>query len=114
VKKLSISPEAERKLLRIATEDSIWAQREVARIYVCLTDLESRMAHSAEFWNIRDSASGNLTSCATLKDGTPVWRLCTTHVHCIALVAMQDDDLFVLELCSRAEIDSVERTLINR
>jgi hypothetical protein len=107
-----IKPEAVEYSCRIAEEGSFWAQREVARLFSCLKTLESKLARSVDFWNVGDSASGLLESHATLNDGTPVWRLCPTHYHCIALVAMHNGDLLVLEICSRAEIDSVERKLV--
>jgi hypothetical protein len=113
MKTLLLSPEAEQKLLRIAEKDGLWAQREVARIYVYLEHLEIRLAKTSRFWNIQDSASGALESRATLRDGTPIWRLCPTHVHCIALLAEQDGDLLVLEVCNRAEIETIENELID-
>jgi hypothetical protein len=94
--------------VRIATEGGLRAQREVATLYNRLKILRSKIAKCADFWNVEDSASGNLRSCAILKDGTPVWRLCPAHAHCIALAVKMGDDLFVLEICSRDEIDSVE------
>jgi hypothetical protein len=101
-------------MLQIA-EGSLWAQREVARVVVYLEDFETKIAATmSELWNVRDSASGVLQSRATLKNGTPLWRLCPTHVHCIALLAEQDEDLLVLDICNRAEIEAIERRLIDR
>jgi hypothetical protein len=113
MKQLLISSEAEQELLRIAENDGIWAQREVARLYVHLEHLEKTLARTSQFWNIQDAASGSLESCATLKDGTSIWRLCPTHVHCIALLVEQNGDLLVLEVCSRAEVETTENHLIN-
>jgi hypothetical protein len=112
--KLIVSTEAERKMLRIAANESLWAQREVARVFVYLEELETKIATGSEFWNIRDSASGVLESHATLRSGTPIWRLCPTHVHCIAVLIEQEGDLLVLDICNRAEIETVENGLINR
>jgi hypothetical protein len=110
MKTLLISTETRQKIIQIAKKGGLRAPREVARVYVYL---ENYQANLTEFWNVRDSASGRLTSSATLRDGTPIWRLCPTHVHCIALLAEQDGDLLVLDVCSRAEIEEAESRLIN-
>ena len=86
--------------------------KKVTRIFTNLKRLAQKLART-EFWNIEDSASGNIESHAALNDGTPIWRLCPTHVHCIALLVEQDGDLLVLEACTRAEIETVERQLID-
>jgi hypothetical protein len=100
-------------MLEIA-RSSPQAQREVVRIYVYLEHLEIKLRErSLEFWSIRDSASGWLESCATLKDGTAIWRLYPTHVYCIAFLAERDElDLLVLDVSSRAEIEMTEARLI--
>ena len=106
-----IKREAQNFALQLAETGSFRAQREVARLYSCLKRLESRMKRSADFWNVEYSASGILTSSATMRDGTPVWRLCPTNTHCIALIAKVNGDLCVLEICSRADIGTIERKL---
>jgi len=109
MKNVRIRTEVREKLLLIAEHDL----KEATRVFVILEHLEIKLARTTDFWNIQDSASGNIESRATLKDGTPIWRLCPTHVHCIALLVMQDEDLLVLEVCNRAEIETVERRLID-
>jgi hypothetical protein len=102
------------------TEKMVWiarsnpgAHREVVRVYVYLERLEMKLEQAPlEFWNIRDSASGWLESCATLNDGTPIWRLYPTHVHCIAFLAERDGDLLVLDVSSKAEVETTETQLI--
>jgi len=106
-----ISPEAEAFALRIAKKGGFRAQREVARLYSCLKRLKSKMKLSADFWNVEDSTSGILTSSATMLDGTPIWRLCPTHGHCVALIANIAGDLYVLEISSREDISKIERKL---
>jgi hypothetical protein len=109
---LIVSTEAEQTLARIAENDGVWAQREVAHICVNLEQLEFKFAQARLFWNVQGAATGNLVSYTTLPNGKPIWRLCPTHVHCIALLVVQEDDLLVLEVCNRAEINAVERQLI--
>jgi len=107
---LRISTDAHTKLLRLA-QGNPRAQREVARVFAYLKSLGARLAKTTVYWNVDGSASGVLTSAATLQNGTPIWRLYPTHVHCIALLAMQDETLFVLDFCSKAEIKAIERKL---
>jgi hypothetical protein len=112
MKKLRISLKAEEGLYRLAKEGVLAARSEVARVYAYLERLERKMAaDEPAFWNIPGSASGALTSRAKLKDGTPIWRLYPTHVHCIALLAIQDGDLFVLAVCREAEVKTIELEL---
>jgi hypothetical protein len=83
--------------------------REVAKIYVCLEAIQCKIRNThPEFWNVGYSASGILQSFATLKNGTPIWRLYPKHLYCIALLAELDGDIHVLDVCNRAEISSVE------
>ena len=113
--KLHITTEAEEALYRIAEEGDLLARHEVARVFSYLERLETKIADAAPaYWNIGDSASGVLTSHATLKNGTPIWRLYPTHVQCIALLAAQDGDLFVLEICSEAVVNTIELELHKR
>ncbi len=89
--------------------------REVAKIYVCLEAIQRKIRSTQpEFWNVGYSASRILQSFATLKNGTPIWRLYPTHRYCIALLAELDGDIHVLDVCNKAEIRSVEHRLINR
>jgi hypothetical protein len=108
-----VSDEAETELYRLAQEGSVWTQREVARTYVYLRYLNEKIAAAPDFWNIDGSATGFLQSFTTRRNGNPIWRLCPTHVSCIALLTVQDGDLLVLAICSRAEIETLEQTLIN-
>jgi hypothetical protein len=104
--------EVAERALEIARTGNLRAQREVARTSSSLRYLASKMTNTATFWNIEGSASGLLTSCATLSDGTSLWRICPTHSHCIALVAVMNDDLHVLYFGSEAEIELTERKLV--
>lgn len=106
MKNVIIPTEVCAKMLRIA-ESNLQAHKETVRIYVYLEEIKS-----SDFWNVRDSASGELVSRSKLQDGTLIWRLYPTHVHCIAFLAEQNGDLLVLGVCNRAEIETVERQLI--
>jgi hypothetical protein len=109
MQKLLISSEAHAKMVQVANS-SVQGYAEVSHLFACLQEIELK---ASEFWNVGDSASGNLTSCATLKNGAPIWRLCPTQVHCIGLlVEEQDGVLWVLAVCSRAEIEKKEAELM--
>lgn len=108
-----VSVEAETELYRLAQEGSFWTQREVAHIYVYLRYLQEKIATAPDFWNIDGSATGYLQSFTTRRNGKPIWRLCPTHVSCIGLLTVQDGDLFVLAFCNRAEVETIEQTLVN-
>jgi hypothetical protein len=112
VNKLRISTEAEAALVRIASHGDLKARTEVAHIIAKFKYFKDKMSRSPAYWNVGKSASGDLSSHATLKDGTSIWRLCQKHVHCIGLLAaMPDGDLYVLEICSKATVLVVEEEL---
>ncbi|MGB6176448.1 MAG: hypothetical protein WBF43_08955 [Methylocella sp.] len=107
-KVLRISIEVNEKFVGIASGGGN-GLREVAKIYVCLEAIQCKIRSThPEFWNVGYSASGILQSFATLKNGTPIWRLYPNHRYCIALLAELDGDIHVLDVCNKAEIGSVE------
>lgn len=106
--KLRIKPSASAALIRIAKSGDLQARSEVARVIAFLRILEEKLASNPAYWNVAPSASGILTSYATLSNGTPIWRLCPSHVHCICLLAMRDADLHVLDICSASELSATE------
>jgi hypothetical protein len=108
-----VSDEAERDLYRLAEDESYWVQKEAARTYVYLKHLGKKIATAPDFWNIDGSATGFLQSFTTRRNGNPIWRLCPTHVSCIGLLTVQDGDLLVLAFCNRADVETIEQTLIN-
>jgi hypothetical protein len=120
---LVIKVEIQQKLLRIANDEGFfdrlrtrfWSTSrrciEVASTIEHLDLLEATVPTNFAFWNVRWSASGLLESKAQLKSGKPIWRLCPSHVYCIALLAEQDDDLLVLDICNRAALRTVESRL---
>ncbi len=108
MKKLYIKPNAEAALIRIAVSGDLKARSEVARVIATLRIFEEKLATTTDYWNIAHSASGKITSYATLRNGVPIWRLCPTHVHCICLLAMQDGDLHVLDVCSESDLVTIE------
>lgn len=112
--KLFISTDAEAALISIADTGDLQARSEVARFIAILKFLKRKVGHTPDYWNVALSASGTLSSHATAKNGTSLWRLYPTHTHCIGVVAMQDGDLYVLNVCSEFEISSVERDYSNR
>jgi hypothetical protein len=108
--KVIINRKADESAFRILQDQSLWSQEEVAKIYSRLLVLQEKITASIEFWNVEDSASGILESCHTV-NGTPVWRLCPPGNRYIALLAVYDDDLVVLDICQEANADAVEREL---
>ena len=111
--RLLISTDAEKELYRIAEEGNAKARKEVASLYVHLRHLEKYIVTKADFWNVPGSASGLLELHITRANGTAIWRLCPTHISCIALLTVQDDNLLVLAISSRAEVTVTERSLID-
>jgi hypothetical protein len=110
---ISISAEIRESFCRTARKSDRHL-RETARIFAYLRELESDIQDrriAQEFWNIRDSASGWLESCRTLPSGTPIWRLYPQHRHAIALLALQNGEICVLQICCRRELETVERAL---
>src|SRR5262249_30306605 len=108
-----VSTDAEKELYRIAEEGNAKARREVASVYVHLRHLEAYIVTKSDFWNVPGSASGFLESHIARTNGTPIWRLCPTHVSCIALLTVQDGNLLVLAISSRAKVTATEQSLLN-
>jgi hypothetical protein len=107
---LLIRAGAEKKILRIAEKNGYEGRREAARVFARLAKIAKT---PVAFWNIYGSASGDLHSVCAFKSGTVIWRLCPKHVYCIPLLAREGNDLLVLTICNQANIQRVERHLIN-
>jgi hypothetical protein len=120
---LQITIEIQQKLISLANDNSFfgrlrarfWSSSrrciEVASTIEHLDILEQTVPTNFRFWNVAWAASGLLESKIQLRTGQPIWRLCPTHVHCIALLAEQGNDVYVLDVCSRAALQAVEARL---
>jgi len=109
--RLILSHEAEVRMLEIARDGDLAARIEVARVFAHFEELEERFVRSPDYWNISQSASGHLTSQAVLRNGTPIWRLCPSHTHCIAILFKDGDTIFVRNVCNAAMIAELEGQL---
>lgn len=110
--RLIIPAEVSDALYRITLEGSERAQNEVAQVCSGLRLIRDDAWTMPDYWNVRVSALG-LLSYTTRANGSPIWRLCPAHVSCIALLTTQDDDLLVLGIYSRAEVEKTEQRLVH-
>lgn len=111
MKSLFISTAANTDLARIARTGDLQARTEVARVIAALKNFREKLASTLDYWNIAESASGTISSRATMKNGASLWRLYPTHVYCIGLLEMRDGDLYLLAVCHEVDITSVEHEI---
>lgn len=94
----------------MASSGNAAAQREVARVTSYFSSIHAAFSRSPSFWNIRFVMNGDVDYGPRLH-GCQLYRLCPGHQQCIALIIESGGELMVLDLCSSAELSSVELRL---
>lgn len=110
---LHILPEALESHERIA-RINIAALTEATKAMAFIDELEQSIKQSRhQDWISAKADRDLLISASELKSRHQIWRLYSNNIHCITLIVEIDDEIFVVDFCSQADLSATEIHLID-